>query len=106
MKKLLTLPIKVQRLVHGRELSIQAATSLADLPPDEQAQVLATLLPGEQPVSVPVATEQPTAQEQPVGEHMPPIHVGSELDFTVIGTALLLGAIANEMIRRFTRTRR
>jgi len=68
LKKLLTLPTKVQRLVHGKELSVQAATSLADLPPDEQAQVLASLMLGEQPTSIPVATEEPHTQDQPVSE--------------------------------------
>jgi hypothetical protein len=62
LKKLLTLPTRVQRLVHGKELSVQAATALADLPPDEQANVLATLLP-EQPVSA-----LTPAQDQPVSK--------------------------------------
>ena len=70
LKKLLTLPTKVQRLVHGKELSVQAATSLADLPPDEQAQVLAGLMPG--------ATEQPTAQENTVAEQPPTPSIGAE----------------------------
>jgi len=77
LKKLLTLPTKVQRLVHGRELSVQAATSLADLPPDEQAQVLASLLPGEQPAVAPMTTDQPPAQDQSVGEQ-PPIASAGE----------------------------
>lgn len=41
LKKLLGLPSDVQGLVHGRTLSLQAATGLADLPADEQRQVLA-----------------------------------------------------------------
>lgn len=71
LKKLLMLPTKVQRLVHGRELSVQAATALADLPPGEQAQVLASLMPGDQSVSISIATEQHTAQENPVSEQPP-----------------------------------
>jgi len=67
LKKLLTLPTKVQRLVHGKELSVQAATALADLPPNEQAQVVATLLPGEQP-SVPAAPVRSPSQDQRVEE--------------------------------------
>ena len=42
LKKLLTLPSDVQKLVHERSLSVQAATGLADLPADEQKQVLVT----------------------------------------------------------------
>jgi len=41
LKKLLTLPSDVQKLVHERSLSVQAATGLADLPADEQKQILA-----------------------------------------------------------------
>src|SRR5262245_34103744 len=41
LKKLLALPSDVQRLVHGRTLSVQAATGLADLPAQEQKEVLA-----------------------------------------------------------------
>jgi ParB/RepB/Spo0J family partition protein len=41
LKKLLTLPGDVQSLVHGRSLSVQAATGLADLPAQEQKEVLA-----------------------------------------------------------------
>ena len=78
LKKLLTLPTKVQRLVHGKELSIQAATSLADLPPDEQAQVLAGLMPGKQLVSNPMATEQPRVQENTVAEQSPIVPVEGE----------------------------
>jgi ParB/RepB/Spo0J family partition protein len=40
LKKLLGLPSDVQRLVHGRTLSVQAATGLADLPAAEQKQIL------------------------------------------------------------------
>jgi ParB family transcriptional regulator, chromosome partitioning protein len=40
LKKLLTLPSDVQKLVHDRQLSVQAATGLADLPADEQKQIL------------------------------------------------------------------
>jgi ParB/RepB/Spo0J family partition protein len=42
LKKLLGLPSDVQKLVHERCLSVQAATGLADLPAEEQKQVLAT----------------------------------------------------------------
>jgi ParB/RepB/Spo0J family partition protein len=42
LKKLLTLPSDVQKLVHERRLSVQAATGLADLPAQEQKEVLAT----------------------------------------------------------------
>jgi len=78
LKKLLTLPTKVQRLVHCRELSIQAATSLADLPPDEQAQVVANLPVPTQDQENPAGTEAPagpvvTEQPAPVpqGEAKP-----------------------------------
>ena len=40
LKKLLTLPNDVQKLVHERKLSVQAATGLADLPAEEQKQIL------------------------------------------------------------------
>jgi ParB-like chromosome segregation protein Spo0J len=40
LKKLLGLPGDVQGLVHARRLSVQAATGLADLPAEEQRQVL------------------------------------------------------------------
>jgi ParB/RepB/Spo0J family partition protein len=40
LKKLLGLPTDVQKLVHARRLSVQAATGLADLPADEQEQIL------------------------------------------------------------------
>jgi len=40
LKKLLTLPSDVQSLVHARRLSVQAATGLADLPAEEQKQIL------------------------------------------------------------------
>jgi ParB/RepB/Spo0J family partition protein len=40
LKKLLTLPSDVQKLVHARRLSVQAATGLADLPAEEQKQIL------------------------------------------------------------------
>ncbi len=40
LKKLLTLPSDVQKMVHERQLSVQAATGLADLPADEQKQIL------------------------------------------------------------------
>lgn len=40
LKKLLALPSDVQGLVHGRTLSVQAATGLADLPTVEQKQIL------------------------------------------------------------------
>src|ERR1700722_14138738 len=36
LKKLLTLPNDVQKLAHGHQLSVQAATGLADLPAEEQ----------------------------------------------------------------------
>lgn len=42
LKKLLTLPSDVQKHVHERRLSVQAATGLADLPAQEQKEVLAT----------------------------------------------------------------
>src|SRR5271165_1247268 len=42
LKKMLTLPNDVQKLVHERQLSVQAATGLADLPAEEQKQILAT----------------------------------------------------------------
>ena len=42
LKKLLALPSDVQNLVHERRLSVQAATGLADLPAQEQKEVLAT----------------------------------------------------------------
>jgi hypothetical protein len=41
LKKLLSLPNDVQALVHTRRLSVQAATGLADLPAEEQKQILA-----------------------------------------------------------------
>jgi hypothetical protein len=41
LKKLLALPSDVQKLVHERRLSVQAATGLADLPAQEQKEVLA-----------------------------------------------------------------
>jgi ParB/RepB/Spo0J family partition protein len=41
LKKLLTLPGEVQKLVHDRTLSVQAATGLADLPAAEQKHILA-----------------------------------------------------------------
>jgi ParB family chromosome partitioning protein len=41
LKKLLGLPCDVQGLVHGRTLSVSAATGLADLPAAEQKQILA-----------------------------------------------------------------
>jgi ParB/RepB/Spo0J family partition protein len=41
LKKLLALPSDVQKLVHERSLSVQAATGLADLPAQEQKEVLA-----------------------------------------------------------------
>jgi ParB family transcriptional regulator, chromosome partitioning protein len=44
LKKLLTLPSDVQKLVHERRLSVQAATGLADLPAEEQKQILAANL--------------------------------------------------------------
>jgi ParB/RepB/Spo0J family partition protein len=40
LKKLLGLPGDVQGLVHARRLSVQAATGLADLPAEEQRQIL------------------------------------------------------------------
>jgi ParB/RepB/Spo0J family partition protein len=40
LKKLLSLPSDVQRLIHERRLSVQAATGLADLPAEEQKQIL------------------------------------------------------------------
>ena len=40
LKKLLALPNDVQKLVHERRLSVQAATGLADLPADERKQIL------------------------------------------------------------------
>lgn len=40
LKKMLTLPNDVQSLVHARKLSVQAATGLADLPAEEQKQIL------------------------------------------------------------------
>lgn len=40
LKKLLALPDEVQRLVHARRLSVQAAAGLADLPAEQQAQIL------------------------------------------------------------------
>jgi ParB family chromosome partitioning protein len=47
LKKLLTLPSAAQLHVHKRELSVQAATALADLPPEEQKQALTSQQPGE-----------------------------------------------------------
>ena len=40
LKKLLMLPTPAQQHVHKRELSVQAAASLADLPAEEQKQAL------------------------------------------------------------------
>ena len=47
LKKLLMLPTDAQLHVHKRELSVQAAAALADLPAEEQKQALAGQQPGE-----------------------------------------------------------
>ena len=47
LKKLLMLPTDAQLHVHNRELSVQAAAALADLPAQEQKQALASQQPGE-----------------------------------------------------------
>jgi ParB family chromosome partitioning protein len=47
LKKLLMLPTAAQLHVHKRELSVQAAAALADLPAEEQKQALASQQPGE-----------------------------------------------------------
>ena len=47
LKKLLMLPTDAQLHVHKRELSVQAAAALADLPAGEQKQALAGRQPGE-----------------------------------------------------------
>ena len=47
LKKLLMLPTDAQLHVHKRELSVQAAAALADLPAEEQKQALASQQPGE-----------------------------------------------------------
>ena len=47
LKKLLILPTAAQLHVHERELSVQAAAALADLPAQEQKQALASQQPGE-----------------------------------------------------------
>jgi hypothetical protein len=47
LKKLLLLPTAAQQHVHKRELSVQAAASLADLPAEDQKQALASQQPGE-----------------------------------------------------------
>ena len=47
LKKLLILPTAAQLHVHKRELSVQAAAALADLPAGEQKQALASRQPGE-----------------------------------------------------------
>jgi len=47
LKKLLLLPTDAQLHVHKRQLSVQAAAALADLPAEEQKQALASQQPGE-----------------------------------------------------------
>ena len=47
LKKLLILPTDAQLHVHKRELAVQAAAALADLPAGEQKQALAGRQPGE-----------------------------------------------------------
>ena len=57
LKKLLSLPNEVQKMVHFRTLSVEAAIALADLPSEEQRQVL-----GDIPVNVP-ATVAPLVND-------------------------------------------
>jgi ParB/RepB/Spo0J family partition protein len=60
LRKLLSLPDKVQDAVHGKSLSVDAALALADLPQKDREEVLATDLNGH------VTTEEAPAVEPPV----------------------------------------